>query len=135
VYLEADLERLIQVVCNLLNNAAKYTPAGGHIQVLGEYEGECAVIRVRDDGLGIAPEKLSRVFDMFTQLDESRDYAQGGLGIGLTLVRRLVEQHGGTVTCASEGAGRGSEFVVRLPAEIDAPAGALHIVQHGPGNA
>jgi signal transduction histidine kinase len=134
VYLEADLERLIQVVCNLLNNAAKYTPAGGHIQLLGEYENECAVIRVRDNGVGIAPEMLSRVFEMFAQLDESREYAQDGLGIGLTLVRRLVEQHGGTVTCTSDGAGRGSEFVVRLPARVEASAGALHIVQHPPAH-
>jgi signal transduction histidine kinase len=126
VYLEADRERLIQVVCNLLNNAAKYTPSGGHIQLIGGREGENAVIRVRDNGIGIAPEMISRVFEMFTQLDESREYAQDGLGIGLTLVRRLVEQHGGTVTCASDGAGCGSEFVVRLPAEVEVSEGALH---------
>ena len=129
VFLEADRERLIQVVCNLLNNAAKYTPDGGQIQLIGERDGESAVVRVRDNGIGIAPEMLSRVFEMFTQLDESRDYAEGGLGIGLTLVRRLVEQHGGAVTCRSEGAGRGSEFVVRLPV---APESALQIVQYPP---
>jgi signal transduction histidine kinase len=134
VYLEADRERLIQVVCNLLNNAAKYTPSGGHIQLIGEREGENAVIRVRDNGIGIAPEMISRVFEMFTQLDESREYAQDGLGIGLTLVRRLVEQHAGTVTCTSDGAGRGSEFIVRLPAEVEASAGTLHIVQHPPAH-
>ena len=132
LYLEADLERLIQVVCNLLNNAAKYTPDSGRVQLIGERDGESAVIRVRDNGIGIAPEMISRVFEMFTQLDESRDYAQGGLGIGLTLVRRLVEQHGGAVTCCSEGVGRGSEFVVRLPAAADAPAGGLQIVQYPP---
>ena len=129
LYLEADLERLIQVVCNLLNNAAKYTPEGGRIHLIGEQDGESAVIRVRDNGIGIAPEMLTRVFDMFTQAEESRDYSQGGLGIGLTLVRRLVEQHGGAVTCQSEGPGRGSEFVVHLPA---VPQNALQIVQYPP---
>jgi PAS domain S-box-containing protein len=110
-----DLTRLAQVVSNLLNNAAKYTPEGGHIRLLVAREGEQAVIRVRDDGMGIAPAMLPRIFDMFTQADKTLNRAQGGLGIGLTLVRRLVEMHGGQVEAHSEGAGRGSEFVIRLP--------------------
>ena len=116
LWLEADPTRLAQVVANLLNNAAKYTEKGGHIWLTAEREGEAAVVRVRDTGMGIAPEKLPQVFELFTQLDRSLDRSQGGLGIGLTLARRLVEMHGGSIHGRSDGPGQGSEFVIRLPA-------------------
>jgi two-component system CheB/CheR fusion protein len=122
ITVEADAVRLAQVVWNLLNNAAKYTPKGGRIWVRGELEGTEAVVRVRDTGMGIAHEMLPKVFDLFTQMDRTLDRAQGGLGIGLTLVRRLTEMHGGTVIAHSEGPGHGAEFVVRLPALAGAPA-------------
>jgi signal transduction histidine kinase len=115
IRLEVDPVRLAQVVSNLLNNAAKYTEAGGHITLTVETVGSEVAVRVRDTGLGIPPELLSRVFDLFTQVDQTLDRSQGGLGIGLTLVKRLVELHGGRVTAASEGLGRGSEFTVYLP--------------------
>jgi len=115
LWVEGDLTRLVQVVGNLLNNAAKYTDEGGHIGVQTAEADGWAVIRVRDDGMGLAPELLSRVFDLFTQADRSLDRSQGGLGIGLTLVRLLVEMHGGRVEARSEGPGKGSEFEVRLP--------------------
>ena len=129
VELEADRERLVQIVCNLINNAAKYTPPGGRIELAGASEGEHVVIRVRDNGIGIAAETIPRIFDMFMQADGSRDYGMDGLGIGLTLVRRLVEQHDGIVECFSEGAGKGSEFVVRLPAAPMPLGGSLRIVE------
>jgi signal transduction histidine kinase/CheY-like chemotaxis protein len=119
---EADPMRITQVVGNLLDNAAKYTPRGGEISVTGYREGGEVVLRVRDTGIGIAPEMLPRVFDLFAQLDRSPARPRGGLGVGLTLARTLVELHGGTITVESEGPGRGSEFVVRLP--VGAP-GAL----------
>jgi CheY-like chemotaxis protein len=118
VWLEADPTRLAQVVANLLNNAAKYTEKGGHIGLSAEREGEEPVVRVRDTGLGIAPEKLADIFGLFTQLDRSLDRSQGGLGIGLSLARRLVEMHGGTIHASSAGPGQGSEFVVCLPALV-----------------
>ncbi len=124
--LSADAARLEQVLVNLLNNAAKYTEDGGRITLRADREGAWAAVRVRDTGVGIAPEMLPRVFDLFTQVDHSLDRAQGGLGIGLTLVRTLVELHGGTVEAASDGLGAGSEFTVRLPlaAAPSAPAPA-----------
>jgi signal transduction histidine kinase len=115
VQLEGDPTRLAQVVSNLLNNAAKYTDPGGLIELSASVENEHAVIRIRDSGIGIPAEMLGRVFDLFVQLNRTIDRSQGGLGIGLTLVRRLVELHGGTVEAHSEGLGKGSEFVVRLP--------------------
>jgi PAS domain S-box-containing protein len=115
VYLDVDQTRMAQVLLNLLNIAAKYTEQGGQIWLTTEREGEHAVLRVKDTGAGIPPEMLSRIFEMFTQLDRSLDRSQGGLGIGLTLVQSLVEMHGGRVEAHSEGPGRGSEFVVRLP--------------------
>ena len=115
VFVDADATRLAQVVGNLLNNACKFTDKGGHIQLALERGDGHAAIRVRDDGIGIAPEQLSRVFGMFTQVDTSLERSRDGLGIGLTLVKTLVELHGGTVQGHSEGPGRGSEFVVRLP--------------------
>lgn len=114
-WVDADVTRLEQVVSNLLNNAVKYTPDGGRIQLIVETEDDEVLIRVRDGGIGISPEMLPKVFDLFAQVDGSLDRSQGGLGIGLTLVRSLVELHGGVVTAASEGVGRGCEFAVRLP--------------------
>ena len=113
--LPGDAMRLEQVFANLLHNAAKYTDPGGRIDVSLERQGDAAVVRVRDDGIGIAPELLPHVFELFTQGDRSLDRARGGLGIGLTLVRRIVELHGGAIEAHSEGAGRGTEMVVRLP--------------------
>jgi signal transduction histidine kinase len=110
---EADLVRLAQVISNLLNNAAKYTEPGGRIALAVRREDGEAVISVRDNGIGIAPELLPRVFDMFAQADRGR--AQGGLGVGLALARRLTELHGGRIEARSDGPGQGAEFVVRLP--------------------
>jgi len=118
----ADPVRLAQVVANLLNNAAKYTTEGGHIWLSAAREGSEAVIRVRDSGLGIPKDMLASIFDLFTQVDRSLDRSQGGLGIGLTLVRQLVEMHQGTVQAFSAGPNQGSEFVVRLPALAEAPS-------------
>ncbi len=115
IWLQADAARLEQVVVNLLTNAAKYTDEGGRIWLTVEDEGETAVLRVRDTGIGIAPELLPRIFDLFTQAERSLDRSQGGLGIGLCLVQRLVDLHGGSVEVSSV-LGQGSEFVVRLPA-------------------
>ena len=116
VFLQADPTRLEQVVANLLNNAAKYTEQGGHIFLTGEREGAEVAVRVRDTGIGISADLLPHVFDLFAQADHSLARSQGGLGVGLTLVRRLLEMMGGSVTAHSEGPGKGSEFVVRLPA-------------------
>jgi CheY-like chemotaxis protein/two-component sensor histidine kinase len=115
IWLQADPVRLAQVLNNLMNNACKYTEPGGHVWLSAERHGSEVVVRVRDTGLGIPPDRLGNIFDMFNQVDRSIERAQGGLGIGLTLVRRLVELHGGSVLATSDGAGRGSEFVVRLP--------------------
>ncbi|MDB5931143.1 MAG: hypothetical protein JWR60_2850 [Polaromonas sp.] len=114
VWLHADAARLEQVMVNLLTNAAKYTDEGGRIMLSVQTEGDTAVLRVRDTGIGIAAELLPRVFDLFTQAERSLDRSQGGLGIGLCLVQRLVELHGGSVS-ANSVLGQGSEFVVRLP--------------------
>ena len=115
VWLHGDLVRLSQVFCNLLNNAARYTPHGGRIEVHAARTEEDVLVTVRDNGIGIPREMLPRVFDMFTQVDRSLERSRGGLGIGLTLVRQLVELHGGHVEARSAGLGQGSEFVVRLP--------------------
>ncbi|MFY0522702.1 ATP-binding protein [Archangium gephyra] len=115
LFVDGDPARLAQVLANLLNNAAKYTDPGGRIVVSAVGEGEQAVVRVRDNGAGIAPNILPRIFDMFVQEGRSIDRSQGGLGLGLAIVRSLVELHGGSVSVHSEGLGRGSEFVVRLP--------------------
>ena len=112
---QGDPLRLEQVLNNLVGNALKYTPAGGHIQVSLERDAGEAVLRVADDGIGIDPAMLPRVFDLFIQADPALDRAQGGMGIGLTVVRRLVELHGGSIAARSEGTGRGSVFEVRLP--------------------
>jgi len=115
VWLEADPIRLEQVLANLLNNAAKYTEPGGRIWLTGTREGNEIVLKVRDTGIGISPEMLSQVFDLFIQADQSLARSQGGLGIGLTLARSLVEMHGGRISAYSAGLGQGSEFTVRLP--------------------
>jgi signal transduction histidine kinase/ActR/RegA family two-component response regulator len=113
--LDADPIRLAQVVGNLLTNAAKYTEANGRIQLTAQREDGEAVLRVRDTGIGIAPDMLPRIFELFVQVDHAATKSQGGLGIGLTLVKNLVEMHHGTVEAHSAGLGRGSEFVIRLP--------------------
>ena len=125
--LDGDPTRLEQIVANLLNNAAKYTEPGGQVLVSLVREGKEAVLRIRDTGIGISPELQRRIFDLFVQADHSLDRAQGGLGIGLTLVRSLVELHGGTIAVQSEGPGQGSEFIVRLPTA----AGPTSLAQPG----
>ena len=115
VYVHGDPIRLAQVVGNLLNNACKFTDKGGRIWLTVEQEGEQAVVRVRDTGMGIAADQLGRIFEMFAQVDTSLESSRSGLGLGLTLVKNLVEMHGGTVEARSAGVGQGSEFVVRLP--------------------
>ncbi|MGZ6124799.1 MAG: hybrid sensor histidine kinase/response regulator, partial [Myxococcales bacterium] len=125
LFVEGDLVRLAQVIANLLQNAAKYTDPGGRIEVDGRRESGEMIIRVRDDGRGIPPERLASMFGLFVQGDQQADRSHGGLGIGLTLVRSLVQLHGGSVDAFSEGSGRGSEFVIRLPASSrDAPRAA-----------
>jgi len=122
VVIRGDAVRLTQVVANLINNAAKYTERGGRIDVAVDHSGEEVRVSVRDNGIGIAADALERIFDLFSQLPGGHERAQGGLGVGLTLARRLVEMHGGTVEALSEGANRGTEIVVRLPAPPAAPA-------------
>jgi CheY-like chemotaxis protein len=109
------------VVANILSNAAKYTEEGGHIELSAERRGDDVLIRVRDNGVGIPAGALPHIFDLFAQADRSLDRAQGGLGIGLTVVKSLVEMHGGRVEAHSDGPGRGSEFTVRLPAFVEPP--------------
>lgn len=115
VHLQGDCARLSQVLSNLLNNAAKYTPPSGSISLSLSVEGDCVLFRVRDSGVGIPSAMLGRIFDLFTQVDHPTDRTQGGLGIGLTLVRELVDMHGGRVEVHSPGVGLGSEFRVYLP--------------------
>ncbi|HEX6203468.1 MAG TPA: ATP-binding protein [Thermoanaerobaculia bacterium] len=121
LWVEGDLARLAQCLANLLTNAAKYTPRGGRIEIALRRAGDEAVVAVTDDGVGIAPEMLPQVFELFVQAERSLDRSQGGLGIGLSLVRRLIEMHGGRVEARSEGLGHGSTFEVTLP-RIDPPA-------------
>jgi CheY-like chemotaxis protein/two-component sensor histidine kinase len=121
IHLDADPVRLAQAVSNCLNNAAKFTDRAGHIWLTAERAGGDAVITVRDTGVGIARAILPHVFEMFTQGEQTRARTFGGLGIGLTLVKRLVEMHGGTVTAESTGPGMGSTFIIRLPAVLDSP--------------
>jgi signal transduction histidine kinase len=116
--LDADLTRLAQVFSNLLNNAATYTEQGGHVWLTAERHGGEVVVKVRDTGLGIPAEMLSKIFEMFMQIDRSLERSHGGLGIGLTLVKRLLEMHGGSVEARSDGPGKGSEFTVRLPVAV-----------------
>jgi CheY-like chemotaxis protein len=127
-WVDGDETRLRQVCDNLLGNAFKYTPAGGRVRVVVRAEGESAVLSIADTGVGIEPRLLPRMFDLFVQGERGLARSQGGLGIGLTLVRRLAELHGGSVEAHSDGPGRGSEFTVRLP-RIPAPAVALPVAQ------
>jgi signal transduction histidine kinase len=128
ICVEGDRTRLAQVFANLVNNAAKYTEPGGYITLSLASEGDEAVVRIRDNGIGLAPESLGAIFDMFVQVDRSLERAHAGLGVGLTLSRQLVTLHGGTLAAKSEGIGKGSEFTVRLPlagatlAQGDVPA-------------
>jgi CheY-like chemotaxis protein/two-component sensor histidine kinase len=115
VVLDADPTRLAQVFSNLLNNAAKYSEPNGRIDLSAERSGPDVIVRVRDYGIGIARDMLSRIFDLFQQVQPSFERISGGLGVGLTLVKRLVEMHGGQVVATSDGINKGSEFVVRLP--------------------
>jgi signal transduction histidine kinase len=135
LFVEADARRLAQVVSNLLNTAAKYTPDGGTLRLLAKREADFVIISVLDDGTGIDADLLPRVFELFTQAPQTNDRAKGGLGLGLAIVKRLVELHGGSVVARSEGRGKGSEFVVRLPASA-APAerqiGTAPIERGGP---
>ncbi len=126
IFVEADPTRLSQVILNLLNNAAKYTEDGGYISLSVERSGTEVVLRVRDSGMGISPETLPKIFELFVQGERTLDRAQGGLGIGLTVVRRLVELHGGSVQAFSQGLGRGSEFVIRLPTATNLPSSAIY---------
>lgn len=118
IYVDADVTRLAQVFSNLLNNAAKYTERGGRIRLSVRRDGTEAVVSVRDNGVGIPTPMLPKVFDIFTQVDRNLERSQGGLGIGLSIVKRLVEMHGGSVAANSDGHGMGSEFVVRLPVAL-----------------
>jgi signal transduction histidine kinase/CheY-like chemotaxis protein len=120
VMVEADLTRLAQVFSNLLTNAAKYTERGGRITLTAERHGGDVTVAVRDTGIGIAADQLPRIFEMFSQVKTALERSQGGLGIGLALVKRLVEMHGGRIEARSDGPGRGSEFVVRLPVVVEA---------------
>jgi signal transduction histidine kinase/ActR/RegA family two-component response regulator len=115
VYIDGDATRLAQVFSNLLHNAAKYTEPGGRVSLTARRAGERVLVGVRDTGIGIAPENLERVFEMFTQVGRSLEQSRGGLGVGLALSQWLVELHGGSITARSEGVGRGSEFIVALP--------------------
>ncbi|MFP5286585.1 MAG: ATP-binding protein [Thermoanaerobaculia bacterium] len=119
VPVEGDPVRLEQVVCNLLQNAIKYTPRGGTLSISVQAEGSEGVVRVRDTGVGLSAEMLDKVFEPFTQVESSRQRSEGGLGLGLPLVRKLVEMHGGRVEAWSDGPGAGSEFTVRLPLLMD----------------
>lgn len=128
LYLDADPMRLQQVVGNLLNNASKYTPVGGQIQVVVRRDGDAVSIRVQDNGIGIAPSHLSEIFDAFAQLERSSARPdEGGLGLGLAVVKNLVQMHGGSVRAESAGPGQGSAFVVRLPLLREAPAAAAAV--------
>jgi signal transduction histidine kinase/ActR/RegA family two-component response regulator len=134
VHVHGDAARLAQIAGNLLHNAAKFTERGGHVQLTVEREGNRMRLRVRDDGIGIAPEALTNIFTMFTQADTSLEREHGGLGIGLALVRSFVELHGGSVEAHSEGLGAGAEFIVRLPL-LPSERGARDTPLHAPANA
>jgi signal transduction histidine kinase len=119
-----DATRLTQIVSNLLTNAAKYTPPGGRVTILAAREQDSVVVRIRDTGIGIAPDALQRIFDLFVQERTARARDDGGLGLGLTIVKRFVEAHNGTVEAHSDGVGAGSEFVIRLPVSAGPLVGA-----------
>ncbi len=136
ICVDGDRTRLAQVFTNLLNNSAKYTPRGGHIALTVEPQGSDVVVTVQDDGIGIPADVLPHVFEMFTQVDRSLDREQGGLGIGLSLVRGLVEMHGGRVEAHSDGCGKGCQFIVRLPVALSSADGTRDDCEEdGPGRA
>jgi two-component system CheB/CheR fusion protein len=131
-----DATRLEQIVANLLSNSAKFTEPGGRIRIELTHQDEEAVVRVTDNGIGIPPELLPAIFDLFVQAERSLDRAEGGLGLGLTLVRRLTELHGGSIEAHSRGRGQGAEFIVRLPALRSVPAALsapTHPARHNGG--
>lgn len=134
VWLEADLTRVAQVFSNVLNNAAKYTPRGGRIELSAELSGESAVIRISDTGIGIPKPMLGKIFDVFAQVEQAMDRAQGGLGLGLSLAKRLAEMHEGSIEAQSEGPGKGATFIIRLPVAqahavpVASPVSATHPV-------
>jgi CheY-like chemotaxis protein len=132
-WIDGDSVRLVQIVANLVGNAVKFTPPGGRIFLSAHADGSWVTIRVRDEGIGIAPQMLSRIFEPFAQIDVARERSYGGLGIGLCLVKRLAELHGGTVHARSDGEGRGSEFTVRLPRLLQTPGEAEAHPPHGEG--
>jgi PAS domain S-box-containing protein len=132
VTIDADPLRIGQVISNLLNNAAKYTPSGGQIWLTAWQQKGEAVVSVRDSGIGIPPEMLGRVFDLFAQVDRTHRRAQGGLGIGLTLAKSLVQMHGGRIEARSDGLGKGSEFVVTLPVSHTAPVTSVRPLRPPP---
>jgi signal transduction histidine kinase len=121
ITVHADPARLVQLLGNLLTNACKYTDPGGRVRLTAQRLGSDVLVKVKDTGIGISPDQLDRVFEMFSQVPSARERSQGGLGIGLALVRRLAETHGGSVEVHSDGPGRGSELVVRLPAPLAEP--------------
>ena len=121
IYVEADERRLVQIFCNLLSNAAKYMREGGRIDLEAGEERGAAVVAVQDAGVGIPREMLASIFQRYVQVGSSEHRADGGLGIGLALVKALVEEHGGSVSVQSEGIGRGSRFEVRLPTAAPLP--------------
>lgn len=124
LWINGDQVRIEQIVMNLLTNAVKYTSTGGHVEVRTKREDEEAVLIVEDDGVGIAPEMLDRIFDLFTQVDDTIDRSRGGMGVGLTLVRNLVELHSGSISVRSEGVGKGSCFEIRFPVTVPMEAAA-----------
>jgi PAS domain S-box-containing protein len=129
IYVKADPARLTQVFSNILHNACKYTEPGGRIAITAQLAGDEAIVQIKDTGFGIPSSKLTSIFEMFTQVDRTLERSQGGLGIGLSLVKRLVEMHGGSVEAFSDGPGHGSEFVIRLPVSNESPA--VETVQAG----
>ena len=131
--IRGDATRLVQVLVNLLNNAAKYTNEGGTIRLSVEAEGGQAVLRVADTGMGIPARLLPKIFDLFTQDDRTLDRAQGGLGLGLSIARRITELHGGSIEARSEGRGRGSEFTIRLPLHVGDETGSTQAEARRPG--
>jgi signal transduction histidine kinase/ActR/RegA family two-component response regulator len=135
LWVEADALRLEQVITNLVHNAAKYTPEGGHITVEAAPQDGGIELHVRDDGAGISPELLDKVFDVFVQADQSLARSHGGLGIGLALVKKVAELHGGTVRISSEGEGRGTDVAVWLPGRVDAPPATTEVVETTPARA
>jgi CheY-like chemotaxis protein len=125
LFVDADATRLVQALVNVLTNAFKFTPPGGQIWLSTETENDQAVFRIRDSGIGIPQADQSRIFEMFSQVDSSKERSRGGLGIGLALVRRIAELHGGTVEVNSAGRGTGSEFAIRLPLIAEPPQAAV----------